>query len=235
MKGRRRPGCSGQLRHLMMLVSVCLTGCGGQVSVDFTIGTPTSAGPADPPYGESVTFPSGLRLQLVRDPGLSASYPNPEANPFGLSRQHHYRKVGNFVDVSRAPLSQRVSENFLLSEYVAPTLQRGGRRAYVDPEIAGHLQQIRSGLGRPLVVNSAYRTPEHNRAVGGATYSRHLYGDGVDVDVDQFSVDADTRAQEIFNEAMDVGVNFAAPLTETTAPVNGSSVVSWVHLDDRGF
>ncbi len=32
----------------------------------------------------------------------------------------------------------------------------------------------------PLTINSAYRTPVRNRAVGGATESRHIYGDAVD-------------------------------------------------------
>ena len=36
------------------------------------------------------------------------------------------------------------------------------------------LQALRDRLGKPLIVRSAYRSPEHNRAVGGATRSKHL-------------------------------------------------------------
>jgi hypothetical protein len=105
----------------------------------------------------------------------------------------------------------------------------------VDAQIAKHVQLIRSGLGRALVLSSAFRSPEHNRSVGGATFSRHIYGDGVDVDVDQSQSDVNVRAQEIFNEALDVGVDFVLPLAETSVTVNGVQRASWVHLDDRGF
>jgi hypothetical protein len=71
--------------------------------------------------------------------------------------------------------------------------------------------------------------------VGGATYSRHIYGDGVDIDVDQSRLDANQRAQEVFNEAQDVGANFVLPLAETSVSVDGQRRVSWVHVDDRGF
>ena len=224
----------GPVAHALLSCSVLLH-CGGSVSVEFTIGDPTTPGKSDPPYDDSETFPSGLQLHLVSDAALTASYPRPESNPFGSSRIRHYNRVGFFIDLARAPLAGRVSEDFRVSEYVNPTLARGGRRAYLDAEIAHHIQRIRSGLGRPLIVNSAFRSPEHNDAVGGASYSRHLYGDGVDIDVDQLNSNADVRAQEVFNEAMDVGVDFVAPLIETSVTVGGEPRVSWVHLDDRGF
>ena len=36
------------------------------------------------------------------------------------------------------------------------------------------LEELRVLLDRPLRVNSAYRSPEHNKAVGGAVRSMHL-------------------------------------------------------------
>lgn len=35
--------------------------------------------------------------------------------------------------------------------------------------------------GRPIRIVSGYRCPRHNKAVGGAPRSRHVYGDGVDL------------------------------------------------------
>lgn len=43
------------------------------------------------------------------------------------------------------------------------------------------LQALRDRLGKPLIVRSAYRSPEHNRAVGGATRSKHLDGAAFDI------------------------------------------------------
>ena len=47
--------------------------------------------------------------------------------------------------------------------------------------IARVMEEVRSRLGdRPIRVNSWYRDPATNRAVGGARYSRHLVGDAID-------------------------------------------------------
>jgi hypothetical protein len=42
-------------------------------------------------------------------------------------------------------------------------------------------QALRDRLGKPLIVRSAYRSPEHNRAVGGALHSKHLDGAAFDI------------------------------------------------------
>ena len=36
-------------------------------------------------------------------------------------------------------------------------------------------------VGKAVVINSAYRTPEHNAREGGAAYSQHLYGTAADL------------------------------------------------------
>jgi hypothetical protein len=45
----------------------------------------------------------------------------------------------------------------------------------------GSKYTIRDRVGKPLIVRSAYRSPEHNRAVGGATRSKHLDGAAFDI------------------------------------------------------
>jgi hypothetical protein len=47
-------------------------------------------------------------------------------------------------------------------------------------DCARKLQALRDPLGKPLIVCSAYRSPEHHRAVGGATRSKHLDGAAFD-------------------------------------------------------
>ena len=50
-------------------------------------------------------------------------------------------------------------------------------------KIGQALQKIRDNYGRPITVNSWYRDPKTNRAVGGARYSRHQNGDAVDFNI----------------------------------------------------
>jgi hypothetical protein len=53
--------------------------------------------------------------------------------------------------------------------------------------IAIQLQKIRDMLGKPIYINSAYRTKEWNKYVGGATSSKHLEAKAVDIKVSGIS------------------------------------------------
>jgi hypothetical protein len=53
--------------------------------------------------------------------------------------------------------------------------------------LANALQPVRNRLGRPFQVNSWYRPPAVNSAVGGAPFSQHLQGNAVDVQVQGLS------------------------------------------------
>lgn len=46
------------------------------------------------------------------------------------------------------------------------------------------LQPLRTAWGKPLVINSGYRCPELNRAVGGVPDSQHVKGEAADVACD---------------------------------------------------
>ena len=48
-------------------------------------------------------------------------------------------------------------------------------------QLALELDKIRDEWGCPILVNSCYRPPAVNRAVGGASNSQHLYGRAVDI------------------------------------------------------
>ncbi|MEM9162698.1 MAG: peptidoglycan-binding protein, partial [Cyanobacteria bacterium P01_F01_bin.4] len=55
-------------------------------------------------------------------------------------------------------------------------------------DLAQELQKARNLVGKPFVINSWYRTPEANSAVGGARNSLHLQGRAVDMYVPGYSV-----------------------------------------------
>lgn len=51
----------------------------------------------------------------------------------------------------------------------------------VKRELIVMLNAIRSRYGKPIVVNSGYRSPEHNAAVGGVKNSYHTLGLAADI------------------------------------------------------
>jgi zinc D-Ala-D-Ala carboxypeptidase len=58
---------------------------------------------------------------------------------------------------------------------------RGSGKLLVNEAALDKLQALRTRLGKPLIIRSAYRSPEHNRAVGGAKASKHMEGIAFDV------------------------------------------------------
>ena len=58
---------------------------------------------------------------------------------------------------------------------------RGTGQLKLVPEALDRLQELRDLLGKPLIVRSAYRSREHNRAVGGAKASKHMDGMAFDI------------------------------------------------------
>ena len=58
---------------------------------------------------------------------------------------------------------------------------RGTGKLLINEQALDCLQELRVALGKPMIINSAYRSPEHNRAVGGAKASKHLDGTAFDV------------------------------------------------------
>jgi zinc D-Ala-D-Ala carboxypeptidase len=58
---------------------------------------------------------------------------------------------------------------------------RGKGELKLHPEAMDKLQALRDRLNKPLIIRSAYRSPAHNRAVGGAKASKHMDGTAFDI------------------------------------------------------
>lgn len=73
---------------------------------------------------------------------------------------------------------EKITPNFKVREFAC---QDGTTKVLIDYELVCLLQFMRDILNKPLNINSAYRTPSHNKAVGGASNSYHKYGRAFDV------------------------------------------------------
>ncbi len=58
---------------------------------------------------------------------------------------------------------------------------RGTGKLLINDAALDKLQALRDRIGEPIIIRSAYRSPEHNRAVGGAKRSKHLLGEAFDI------------------------------------------------------
>lgn len=75
--------------------------------------------------------------------------------------------------------------NKMTYKYFKLTEKTGSRGnhtvAELKPELVAKLDLIRGDAGIPFVIESGLRTPEENKAVGGATNSAHLTAEAVDI------------------------------------------------------
>lgn len=76
--------------------------------------------------------------------------------------------------------NKKVSTNFRVKEFACTD---GSDPIFIDSDLVTILQKIRAHFGKSVTITSAYRTPGKNKAVGGTTYSQHLYGRAADIKV----------------------------------------------------
>lgn len=71
----------------------------------------------------------------------------------------------------------KLSKHFSLHEMQS---KDGADRVLVHPDLIKVLQAVRDSSGKPLVINSGYRTTSHNKRVGGVSNSTHTKGMAAD-------------------------------------------------------
>lgn len=90
-----------------------------------------------------------------------------------------------------------LSKNFHLSEM---RCRCGCQKVKVNGKHIQRLQEFRDEFNRPIRINSGYRCPEYNKKIGGASQSRHMYGDATDITVEDISPeDVAHEAESLFD------------------------------------
>lgn len=114
-----------------------------------------------------------------------------------------------------------LSKNFRVSEFAC---KDGTDKILIDLDMIPVLQTIRD-IGGRVIINSAYRTATHNKNVGGASKSYHLYGRAFDIVSEKLSVD------EICELANTLGVK---GIIKYPGFVHLDSRESKYHADNKG-
>ena len=84
----------------------------------------------------------------------------------------------------KADGGKQVSADFKVREF---RCRDGSDEVLISDRLVKLLQKIRSHFGKPVILNSAYRTQTHNAAVGGSPKSQHLLGNAADIVIEGVS------------------------------------------------
>ena len=112
-----------------------------------------------------------------------------------------------------------VSKNFNRSEFACQGKDCCGGAAPIHPDLLAGVQALRDLVGRPLRINSGFRCPKHNAAIGGVKNSYHMLAMAADIAVPQGMTPDD----------------FAAFAEQVFVFHNGGIGIyaSWIHVDIR--
>lgn len=193
----------------------------------------------------------------------------PEAGKSGVERvarqAARYQAPEFFVVLDQRTLDLPIVEGLALGQLVAFIDKRGpdGRKIYTTERhtdvlppsrpLCEKLRLLRRRLraqGSAVTrfwITSGFRTPDYNRLIGGASFSRHCYGDAVDLVIDE---DEDRRMDDLNddgrmdrNDGLVIGRALEKLEAEGLVVPGGIGIYEWdaedsvrchVHFDCRG-
>lgn len=88
-------------------------------------------------------------------------------------------------EVETVTISSRM-QTMISKHFRAREFQSGNCKiVIVSNTLLRVLDSLRDKIGEPIYINSGYRTPNHNKKVGGSTLSYHMYGMAADIRADR--------------------------------------------------
>ena len=76
--------------------------------------------------------------------------------------------------------SKQLSAHFKVREFAC---HDDSDTIFVSDALVRVLESIREHFGKPVYINSGYRTESHNKTCGGTAYSQHKYGLAADITI----------------------------------------------------
>ena len=208
-----------------------------------------------------------LTTLKVNDKVLGAFH-DPEKSTLKRVRENanRYLVPKFFADLTPDAINLPVGDGLTLGDFVAYKDYHGpdGKKVFTTerhtdvfpphPELIDKLVKLRARLLQKGVkfthfwITSGFRTPDYNHIIGGAAYSRHCYGDAVDLCIDEggnHRMDDLNGDGKVDRKDGLIIANACRELEQEGAVVPGGiglyewdgeeSVRSHVHIDCRGY
>lgn len=110
--------------------------------------------------------------------------------------------------------NEKVGQHFKVREF---RCRDDSQVVFIDSYLVSILDILRNQIGKPVYINSGYRTPTRNKEVGGAKYSYHMRGMAADIRVNGMS------AKEVAKKLNEIIPHGCGIIVYNT----------WVHIDTR--
>lgn len=110
--------------------------------------------------------------------------------------------------------NEKVGQHFKVREFAC---KDGSQVVFIDSYLVSILDILRNEVGKPVIINSGYRTPQRNKEVDGAKYSYHMRGMAADIRVNGMN------AKEIADKLNKIIPNECGIIVYE----------NWVHVDTR--
>jgi uncharacterized protein YcbK (DUF882 family) len=102
------------------------------------------------------------------------------------------------IKIYKKGTGTKISKNFNSLEFDCKCSYPDCQWTKIDMEHIDKLQEKRDEWKKAIKINSAYRCEKYNKDVGGASQSRHIFGDATDIKV------ARMTPNEVANDCEDI-------------------------------
>jgi hypothetical protein len=174
--------------------------------------------------------------------------------PEKFKGKNSYIVPKGLIEVTKENKDNFISPHFQLKQFLCKQQSGWPKYVLIDPMVIAKLEYLADSLiasGKELEtihIMSGYRTPYYNKAIGNVKYSRHIYGDAVDIYVDtnmdnvidDLDNDGNNNIQDavvIYNilDAIDRNPEYSYLVGGLGKYKKNSAHTYFVHTDTRGY